>query len=133
MRNLDACPICYNGHRNKLGEKDFFEIFRCQKCKSIYTKKIEYSTEDFDYSTYYESDNLDIPEFVFQSLKAVVKNFEPFRQNNRFLDVGCGAGTLLDVARSLNWDAEGIEVSDAAVEHLKKRGLKIFDFFDSPF
>ena len=55
-----------------------------------------------------------------------MSSFEKYRRNNRFLDVGCGAGTLLKAARKENWQAEGIEVSRALVELLRRQDIKVF-------
>ena len=40
----------------------------------------------------------------------------------RLLDVGCGAGQFLDVARARGWAAEGTEISSSAVRFLEERG-----------
>ncbi|MDQ3634323.1 MAG: class I SAM-dependent methyltransferase [Acidobacteriota bacterium] len=121
------CPICKSGRNKTLGEKSSFEIKKCEECLTIYAKRIENSVEFFDYSNYYSEENLTIPDFVYETYRTIIKDFEPHRINNRFLDVGCGAGTLLDIAKELNWDVTGVEVSKPAAEHLRKRGLNVFE------
>jgi 2-polyprenyl-3-methyl-5-hydroxy-6-metoxy-1,4-benzoquinol methylase len=45
----------------------------------------------------------------------------------RFIDVGCGAGQTVDLARQLGWDAMGIEIDPAAVHAAQKTGLNILE------
>jgi SAM-dependent methyltransferase len=40
----------------------------------------------------------------------------------RLLDVGCGAGPLLDVARDVGWGAEGQEIAPVAAAEARSRG-----------
>jgi SAM-dependent methyltransferase len=80
----------------------------------------------FNYDDYYDENNLAISDFVERRLTEIMHSFEKYRQNNRFLDVGCGAGTLLTVALNEAWQAEGIEVSRSSVEFLRKQDIKVF-------
>jgi 2-polyprenyl-3-methyl-5-hydroxy-6-metoxy-1,4-benzoquinol methylase len=120
------CPICDSIAKKNIGEKNSFRINECKGCLTIYVEKIEDSINYFDYSNYYGEDNLNIPDFIFDTYRNTIKDFEPYRNTNRFLDVGCGAGTLLDIGKELNWDVFGVEVSKPAAEHLSKRGLNVF-------
>ena len=45
-----------------------------------------------------------------------------------FLDIGCSEGFYVQAAKSLGWDAFGVEVAGKRVEHAKSRGLNIFSF-----
>ena len=45
------------------------------------------------------------------------------RQGASLLDVGCGAGDLLEAAVELGFDARGIDISEASAERCRARGL----------
>ena len=45
----------------------------------------------------------------------------------RFIDVGCGNGQTVDVARQLGWDAMGIEVDPEAIRAAQRTGLNIVE------
>ena len=51
--------------------------------------------------------------------------FPNFRPGGRLLDVGCGAGKSLQAMADLGWDATGVDVSAAAVEACRERGLNV--------
>jgi SAM-dependent methyltransferase len=123
---MSSCPICDHTEKKKLGEKDDFEIFMCRRCRSIFAETINGAEAVWDYSDYYHDENLSAPDFVHTILGEVITGFASYRQNNRFLDVGCGAGTILEEAAKQGWDAEGLEMSPPAVEALRKRGFEIF-------
>lgn len=119
------CPACHQTSKRLCGEKQGFYIYICKKCNTLYTSEKE-SAEVFDYGNYYDEVNLAIPDFVALRLAEIVRTFEKYRQNNRFLDVGCGAGSLLKAAIGENWKAEGVEVSGSSVEYLQKQNIKVF-------
>lgn len=119
-----CCPACHQTQNRLRGEKGNFNIYTCRKCGTLYAVGKEAAV--FDYDTYYNEDNLAIPDFVLQRLTEIVQTFEKYRQNNRFLDVGCGAGTLLKVALKEGWQAEGVEVSLPSIEFLEKQNMKVF-------
>ena len=45
----------------------------------------------------------------------------------RFMDVGCGAGLTVALARQLGWDAMGLEIDPAAVRTAQQSGLNILE------
>jgi SAM-dependent methyltransferase len=123
---MSDCPVCRGQRKKDLGEKDGFKIYRCSGCGSIYTGHLSENGGEFDYSEYYDEGNLSTPAFINQILKDTFAGFETYRENGRLLDVGCGAGTLLDVARESGWEPRGVEVSLPAVQRMSERGLDVF-------
>jgi SAM-dependent methyltransferase len=79
----------------------------------------------------YERENEDA--FLALQLKTLEDaNFcreqEQFFKNgkNRFLDIGCATGALLEKMRENGWDTSGVEISALMAEHgIKKRNLAI--------
>ncbi len=108
-----------------MAQKNGFDIFICKKCSTVCTVEKENSGV-FDYENYYRESNLAIPDFVSIRLAEIVRDFEKYRQLNRFLDVGCGAGAFLKAAIGESWEAEGVEVSRSSVEYLQKQNIKVF-------
>ena len=127
MSNTNGCPICDASGGTKIGIKNSFDIVRCGNCETLFSRESDEPIERFDYSNYYNDENLSVPEFVNENYRKILEGFEAHRVGNRFLDVGCGAGTLLDIAIELGWDAKGVEVSKPAAEHLVNRGIDVFE------
>jgi SAM-dependent methyltransferase len=59
----------------------------------------------------------------------------PWIGTGRYLDVGCGSGAALAVARALGWQVSGIEVDDAAAGIARRftNALHVGDVLTAPF
>ncbi len=59
----------------------------------------------------------------------------PWRGQGRYLDVGCGSGGSLGVARALGWRTAGIELDAAAAEKARRFAdrLHVGDVLSAPF
>src|SRR4051812_13347971 len=55
----------------------------------------------------------------------VLDSLEPYRDRNRLLDVGCGAGYFLEEARSRDWEGYGTEYSGVALDLARRKRLKV--------
>lgn len=109
----------------QLGEKDGFRFDSCRRCATLYAR----GTSDdggCDYDAYYHEANLSVPAFIDRRLDEIVATFAAHRRSNRLLDIGCGAGSLLQAARRAGWDATGTEVSRTAVAHVRAVGCEVF-------
>jgi SAM-dependent methyltransferase len=120
------CPACNSANSVKRGVKSGFIILACRECKTLFTSVLPEVAGAEDYDSYYSQDNLTVPNFINQRLEEIISGFSSYRKNRRFLDVGFGAGTLLEVARRAGWQVSGVEVARDAVEHVRGMGLNVF-------
>jgi SAM-dependent methyltransferase len=120
------CPACGVALKAERGTKSGFQMLSCRGCKTLYTSQLPRAEMAEDYDSYYSAENLSVPEFINRRLDELIAGFAPYRQNTRLLDVGFGAGTLLEAARRGGWDARGVEVSRSAVEHVRTLGFDVF-------
>jgi SAM-dependent methyltransferase len=118
-----GCPACASGVGVRRGEKDGFRFDSCRDCGTLYARR---AADDCDYDTYYHDANLSVPAFIDRRLDEIVATFAPHRRANRLLDIGCGAGSLLQAARRAGWDATGTEVSRTAAAHVRAAGFEVF-------
>jgi 2-polyprenyl-3-methyl-5-hydroxy-6-metoxy-1,4-benzoquinol methylase len=56
---------------------------------------------------------------------AFLARYHPLPGKNRLLDVGCGSGNFLRLARAANWDVMGTEIAEAAVQAARAAGLSV--------
>ena len=108
-----------------MGEANGFELLRCGRCGTLYTARLPASDEAKEYADYYHAGNLEIPGAIREALDRVVRELDAYRELNRWLDVGCGAGTMLEAAEARGWEATGTEVASSAVQPLRERGLDV--------
>ena len=127
----EKCPACNSESRRSLGEKNGYGIYRCQKCGTLYSER----SNEMNYDGYYDESNLTVPEFIHERLDEVFEQLKSYRQTNRLLDIGCGAGSLLEAARRAGWDADGQEISASAAEYVRSQGFKVFqgDLSNAPY
>ena len=125
--NKRPCPACGSVAGRYKGEKSGFHLFSCRGCGTLHTSSLPDAQGAKNYDDYYVPENLTIPEFINKRLDEIVASFSSYRQNNRLLDLGCGTGVLMHAAARAGWDAEGVEISSAAVEYVRKQGYgKVF-------
>ena len=108
---MRPCPACHSSNRKDLGEKNSFQINVCSVCRTLYSSEPVAA----EYDGYYSELNLSIPETIQRRVREIVTTFEPYRQSGTLLDIGFGAGTILDDATGL--DRYGVEVSASAIKH----------------
>ena len=104
-----------------MGVKSGFAVGRCRGCGTVAMLEPPPAPSTDFYAGYYGEGSLAVPEFVAGRLDEIVASFAPFRREGRLLDVGCGAGTLLEAAARAGWTAQGVEVSANAVAALAGR------------
>jgi 2-polyprenyl-3-methyl-5-hydroxy-6-metoxy-1,4-benzoquinol methylase len=55
----------------------------------------------------------------------ILDQFEGVRKTNRLLDIGCGIGYFLEVAKQRGWEVFGTEFTDKAIEICTSKGIKM--------
>jgi len=126
-KTLRVCVACGCAEAQPLGVKNELDIVSCRKCATIYTPYSPwYSSEYYYHNSYYPEESLAPPPFVQTRLDEITKEFAGYRQTNRLLDIGCGAGNLLLAARKNGWEAQGLDVSPSAVKHVRELGFEVF-------
>ena len=123
-----ACVACGSVKARPLGVKNELEVVVCLECNSVYTPYAPwYSSAIFYTGFYLNQEELSPPAFVNTRLEEITADFSSYRDNNRLLDIGCGAGNLLQAARKNGWNAQGVDVSAGAVKHVRDLGFEVFE------
>ncbi|HLM23680.1 MAG TPA: class I SAM-dependent methyltransferase, partial [Pyrinomonadaceae bacterium] len=125
-KTLRACVACGSNDAQPLGVKNELGIVSCRNCLTVYTPYSPWYSSELYYESYYPEESLSPPAFVQTRLEEITAEFSPYRQNNRLLDIGCGAGNLLLAARKNGWEGQGLDVSPGAVKHVRGLGFEVF-------
>lgn len=136
------CPVCAAAGPREPFLRIQHALYRCEVCGLIYSERVG----DPDLARYYregEEGFFDRPYFDAAAEARRHPEYPNYRfalgkigapggeVRSRLLDVGCGTGALLGVARELGFEAEGLEVSSEVVKK-EARAFKIH-LFDGDF
>src|SRR4030095_144710 len=128
-----ACPACRSLQHRPLGSKNDYAMSECSTCRAIFLivqAGKDAITELYDH--YYERARFELPSAAAAALERLAESIEPFRQTNRWLDVGYGEGGLLNIAQHHGWNCYGTEVSPQALGYGKQQGWTVTSAEDDP-
>jgi len=126
----NVCNICGNGDGFKLAViKNGYRVFRCSSCGVYFVypqpseKKLkEIYSFDEDYFKYISFDEKNLSVSLLEQLKWLGDGDV---KGKKFLDVGCGTGSVVFFAKKMGYDAIGLEINDGAIERMKKKGINV--------
>ncbi|MDQ3110719.1 MAG: class I SAM-dependent methyltransferase [Bacteroidota bacterium] len=105
-------------------EYDHAYLVQCADCGLVFGKRIPEADELQAHYAQYTRDNTISPITVAR-YEELLDQFEPFRKLNRILDIGCGDGHFLAVAKKKGWNVSGTEYTDEAVRVSRSKGIEI--------
>jgi len=121
-----SCPACRSTEGRRRGPKHNLEMITCKNCGTLYTECLPDSANAMDYDSYYTDVNLSVSDFINKRVEEIMAGFSGYRQTNRLLEMGFGAGALLRAAVRAGWKTEGVEISKTAADHVREEGLTVF-------
>jgi 2-polyprenyl-3-methyl-5-hydroxy-6-metoxy-1,4-benzoquinol methylase len=144
MLELEACPVCESpriAHAYKartLRRPDDgreWQVFRCQDCQHAFINPqpswqelSHYYTADYDpYTVDHGSQDMRDAETVALAHKEGSFRHLPLPEGKRLLDVGCGGGWFLKIAKQLGAETFGIEPSAHGAERTRSSGIEVFN------
>lgn len=136
MGKAGSCPICLHRAPAKFRHMDGFDVYRCARCQLLWVPNVdeeklrqfygaEYfrsSDKNFGYHNYIEDEKI-----LRLNARHILAKFPKFNgAHPKILDIGCAHGFLLDEAKKLGWDTDGVELSKEASSYaLKHFCLKV--------
>lgn len=128
-----VCPLCGWSVATELFVKGGFPHVRCDACRMVYVSPA--MREERLHSIYQDEDSY--TRVLVNETQRVMdrKRFEygldiiePAAPGRRdLLDVGCGPGTFLEVARARGWSVTGIEWNRWCVQRLRGLGIEVVE------
>jgi len=120
------CLVCSGSNIKGLKHYEQLGLVKCKNCGFVFMKQITSAEELGEhYKTYSYDKERTLSSMTIASYNSTLDEFEPYRKTNRLLDVGCGVGHFLEVARQRGWQVFGTEYSEKAVEIATEKGINM--------
>lgn len=141
LEHID-CPICERDETELLFNKDSLSVVACKQCRLRYVNpRVDRQTLEEGYTeTYYPPDKVerirtDSMEWL-QMSERLTELEKQHQGKGRLLDVGCGIGTFLHLARERGWESHGVDPSKSGsdfAQEVHKLDVQCGDLFDADF
>lgn len=144
LENID-CPLCQMNNFEHLFSIEYLNFVRCNTCGLVYInphpaigdllKVYSPGLKEWTRVETYIDKKIDL-------FKNYLTKVEAVKEKGKILDIGCGIGLFLKIAREKGWDTYGVDVSCKDIEYAKRNyNLNVFkgtiedanypnDFFD---
>ncbi len=124
-----GCLICGDRDAEVLHELNAYRVLRCKRCSLVFLYPTPAEDVLLDYTEdAYSGKGLAETKDIFsncrkgysndpviQGYQKIIDRLEACTNGRRLLDVGCGTGVFLDIARKRGWDVTGIDACESAV------------------
>ncbi len=115
------CLICNGGKLKHLRKYASIFLVKCSACSFVFSQKVPALDELNNYYSYER--NRYISPITLNRYHELLDQFKKFRQSNNLLDVGCGGGDFLTVAKERGWNVFGTEITNEAVTTCRNKGI----------
>ena len=130
---IRPCPVCGADEARSIFRKDGFIHLKCSVCGMVYVSPI--LKEGCLHSFYEDEDSYRRVLLSESQLSMDLKKFgygldlieEYVAPKGPLLDIGCGPGTFLQVARERDWQVQGLEFNVWCVKRLREMGIDVVD------
>lgn len=123
------CAVCENNNFAILFRKKRMALIKCLDCGLV---QVDNTSTAFDIKLYdYYKDRIGLTaKELYSDITAkryidLLKRLEIYRKNGRLLDIGCGEGHFLSLAKENGWEATGIETAPYAVQICRKLDINV--------
>lgn len=129
------CSLCGKDEEARLIKKEnSWNIVQCKACNHVYL----YPSPDKVflkkyYQTYLPLNQKQILQWQFMMSGVFAKSMSLIDKScnykkGKLLDIGCGHGFFLQIAKEAGWDAFGLDLCEPAVEYANSKGLNVTNF-----
>ena len=120
----DNCLICSSKKLFLLEKYKSAHLCKCKNCGFVFSKNIPSKIElNNFYEGYSRADYLS--PVTIKRYNELLDKFEQFRKTGKIIDVGCGIGYFLEIAKKRGWEVYGTEYTDEAIKICSSKGIKM--------
>lgn len=130
MPRFVSCPFCRSLKFKKKKTDCGADIVQCLVCGFLYVNP-QPTVEELDklYSTeYFAGNGASMQRSLRHRLPVFARGIgiiNELRKPGKVLDVGCGNGDFVELAREAGWDASGLDLSEQATSFARNKGLDV--------
>jgi len=124
-----SCDVCGSTDSTELMQLNASAYHRCNNCGLIYAKFMPADVEEVNEEAFAQ----ELEKYASKvekrkkSLRKKLRQFDRYRSNGNFLEIGCNAGATLVAARENGWRVKGVDLSKAASNYAREQfGLEVF-------
>ncbi len=121
----DACLITGSKNLNVLKGYEKHYLVKSQPLGFVFCSRIPTESELMDHYKKYDR-GLEVSEITLNRYRELLNQFKRYKKSGNILDVGCGMGHFLEVAREMGWNVYGTEFTQEAIDVCKEKGIRIF-------
>lgn len=126
MKQKSECPVCHGFNSKYLFSVKKGQLISCQTCDLVYytprpsVQELELFYASEDYRSEFAQSLMSGEAFARQRYSQFEQSLNKYQSNflrhssRRLLDIGCGTGDFLRVAKENGWHISGIEISAQA-------------------
>lgn len=116
------CLICEKPELRNLRRFEKDALCQCVSCGFVFCKPIPTESElAAHYEGYGRNDYLS--PVTIKRYHEILDSFEKYRNTNNILDLGCGIGYFLEIAKQRGWTVYGTEYTEKAVDICTGKGI----------
>lgn len=136
------CLVCRSADARRLYELTLFSIYRCGSCGQVYQHPLPTEAEIRElFAQLYTTGEGSVPELrdyygfcyeddagnpLVQLYERWLDRLEARVRPGRLLDIGCGTGLFLQVARRRGWEPYGVDECEEALDYARSKfGLEV--------
>ena len=128
------CPSCESKEIKFFTRKNNYDIFCCKLCKLIFVWPLPKNTVNTYSGNYFKGASNGFGYVDYEQDKSVMistfnrcleKIEKVLPDKGNLLDVGAATGYFIKIAENRGWNAEGLEISQYAVDQARKQNLNV--------
>lgn len=128
-----ACPLCGSETADTIFIKDGFPHVRCTSCEMVYVNCLLrpgalnslYENEETYSEILTNEVQKKLDDLKFLYFLEIIEEDLPGKGN--LLDIGCGPGHFLSLAKEKGWSVTGCEFNQSCLPHLKKAEIPVIN------
>lgn len=118
------CLICNSEKLKQMLGYEVAFLTKCSDCGFVFSSKIPTTQELISYYEGYGRNDYLSP-ITIKRYNEILDQFESSRKTNKLLDVGCGIGYFLEVAKKRGWEVYGTEYTEEAIKICESKGIQM--------